>query len=100
MKLPPLMKISLGVSLLIFLNVTLAFSASPTAPLLKAKQDADSKDFIFFKTHDEIVAGAKKEGRLRVSSGLETSNLKPWINAFKQRYPFFVVVFVVGLLVR
>jgi iron(III) transport system substrate-binding protein len=94
MKLPPLMKISLGLSLLIVLNVTLAFSASPTAPLLKAKQDADAKDFISFKTHDEIVAGAKKEGRLRVSSGLETSNFKPWINAFKQRYPFIASVHV------
>ena len=88
------MKISLRLSLLVFLNVTFAFSAAPTAPLLKAKQDPDAKGFMFFKTHDEIVAGAKKEGKIRVSSGLEMANFKPWINAFKQRYPFIADVHI------
>jgi iron(III) transport system substrate-binding protein len=94
MKLPLLLKISLRLSLLIFLKVTFAFSASPTTPLPKTKPDAEAKGFIFFKTHDEIVAGAKKEGKVRISSGLEMPNFKPWINAFKQRYPFIADVHV------
>lgn len=88
------MKISFRLILLVFLKVTFAFGASPTAPPLKAKQDADAKGFVFFATHDEIVAGAKKEGKVRVSSGLEISNFKPWISAFKQRYPFITDVHI------
>src|SRR5512145_2613109 len=59
-----------------------------SASLLQAKKNAEAKGYIFFATHDEIVAGAKKEGKLRVSCGLERPNFKPWISAFKQKYPF------------
>src|SRR5262249_8221631 len=88
------MKTSLCLGLLILLNASFAFSASPTAPLLKAQENADAQGFIFFKSRDEIIAGAKKEAQLRVSSGLETSNFKPWIAAFKQRYPFITDVHI------
>jgi iron(III) transport system substrate-binding protein len=70
------------------------FSASVNPALLKAKQDAEAKGYIFFGNHDAIVAGAKKEGKLRVSSGLEMPNFKPWINAFKQKYPFITDVHI------
>src|SRR5262249_54255647 len=56
--------------------------------LLKGKKDAEANGYIFFTSHDEIVAMAKKEGRLKVSSGLENPNFKPWIAAFRQKYPF------------
>ncbi|MBI2986469.1 MAG: extracellular solute-binding protein [Deltaproteobacteria bacterium] len=56
--------------------------------VLQAKKEAEAKGYIFYTTHDEIVAMAKKEGKLRVMIGLEPANYKPWINAFKQRYPF------------
>lgn len=65
-----------------------AFSASHAPALLKAKQDAEAKGYTFLTTHDEIVAGAKKEGQLRVMTGLEPPNFPPLINGFKQKYPF------------
>jgi ABC-type Fe3+ transport system substrate-binding protein len=71
---------------LITLYITQAAGANPA--VLKAKKEADAKGYIFFTTHDEIVNGAKKEGKLKVSSGLETPNAKPLIAAFKQKYPF------------
>ncbi|MBI2988441.1 MAG: hypothetical protein HYY45_16895 [Deltaproteobacteria bacterium] len=66
--------------LLLILATTHADAASPD--LLKAKKEAEAKGYIFFTTHDEIVAMAKKEGKLRVMTGLESANFKPWINAF------------------
>ncbi|MBI2986078.1 MAG: extracellular solute-binding protein [Deltaproteobacteria bacterium] len=72
--------------LLFMLAPTHAVAASPT--LVQAKKEAEAKGYIFFTTHDEIVAMAKKEGKLRVMTGFETQTLKPLINAFKQRYPF------------
>ncbi len=35
-----------------------------------------AKGYIFFATHDEIVAKAKKEGKLRVMIGLERPNFR------------------------
>ncbi|MGH7845100.1 MAG: ABC transporter substrate-binding protein [Candidatus Binatia bacterium] len=67
-----------------------AVAASPT--LLKAKKEAEAKGYIFFATHDEIVAAAKKEGKLRVITGLETPNFQPLINGFKQKYPFITEI--------
>ncbi len=61
-------------------------AASPT--LLGAKKEAESKGYIFFTTHDEIVAMAKKEGKLGVMTNLDTPNLEPLIKGFKQKYPF------------
>jgi len=69
-----------------------AFSASQAPALSKAKQDAEAKGYIFLTTHDEIVAEAKKEGKLRVMTGLEPPNVQPLINGFKQKYPFFTDV--------
>ena len=71
---------------------SLVLAAAPAPPSLE--QDAAAKNYIFFPTHDAIVAGAKKEGKLRVSSGLEMPNFKPWMNAFKQRYPFITDIHV------
>ncbi len=64
-------------------------AASSDSTVLQAKKDAEAKGYTFFTTHDEIVAMAKKEGELRVMSGLSSANFKPLINAFKQKYPFF-----------
>lgn len=73
--------------LLLMLASTHAVAASPT--LLQTKQEAEAKGYFSFATHDEIVAMAKKEGKLVVMTGLESSNFKPLINGFKQKYPFF-----------
>jgi iron(III) transport system substrate-binding protein len=89
-----LYKLSFFVLLLSFIAAPFAFGAAPSISSSKAKEDAEAKGYTFFASHDEIVAGAKKEGKLRVSSGLEMANFKPWISAFKQRYPFMTEVHV------
>src|SRR5512145_3252879 len=66
-----------------------AFAASPSTALLKAKQEAESKGYVFFTSREEIIAKAKKEGRLRAltGAGLEGS-LPATSEAFKKKYPF------------
>jgi hypothetical protein len=51
---------------------SVALGAAPTDALLKAKQEAESNGYIFVTSRDEIIAKAKKEGRLRALSGLST----------------------------
>ena len=65
----------------------IAFAASANTSLLKAKQEAEAKGQIFFGSRDEIVNKAKKEGKLRVVSGLVDS-LPTTTAAFRKRYPF------------
>ena len=71
-----------------WITASTLFAASPSPALIKAKQDAEARGHIFLTTHDEIVAGAKKEARLRVLGSLTPSTYKAMINAFKRHYPF------------
>src|SRR5262245_44844267 len=88
MRIPALNKV-VGYFTLLLLSAAAPTHLEAASPdLLKAKQDAQARGYIFFATHDEIVAMAKKEGKLKVSSGLETPNFKPLVDAFKQKYPF------------
>ncbi len=64
------------------------FAAAASSALLKAKQEAEAKGFIFETSRDEIIAKARKEGKLRVLSSLEIENLKPVSEMFKKKYPF------------
>jgi hypothetical protein len=68
------------------LSFSSAHSASSQA-LMKAKKEAEAKGYIFALNHDEIVAKAKKEGRLRVLSRLDPTELKPGRD-FQDKYPF------------
>ena len=68
-------------------NVTVAGSAT-SPPLLKASKEAESKGYIFETSHDEIVSKAKKEGRLRVLSGLDQQANTTIRDAFRKKYPF------------
>ena len=63
-------------------------AAAASASLLKAKQEAEAKGFIFYTSLDEIVAQAKKEGRLRILSGEDPDVIKATAEAFKKKYPF------------
>jgi iron(III) transport system substrate-binding protein len=65
-----------------------ANAAAASAALQKAKQEAEAKGFIFETSRDEIIAKAKKEGKLRVLTSLENEALKPVSEAFKKKYPF------------
>jgi iron(III) transport system substrate-binding protein len=92
MKIAVFKKIVVSFTLLLMLAATQAVAAS--SPLLQARKDAETKGYIFLTSHDEIVAMAKKEGKLKVFSGLQPANFKPWIDAFKQKYPFITDISV------
>jgi ABC-type Fe3+ transport system substrate-binding protein len=71
-----------------FVLATVALGAAPSDVLLKAKKEAESIGYIFVTSRDEILAKAKKEGRLRAVSGISGSALKPMVDAFRKKYPF------------
>jgi iron(III) transport system substrate-binding protein len=68
--------------------VVAAAAARINPALSKAKQEAEARGYVFAVTHDEVVAEAKKEGKIRVLTGLESDNIKPMADAFKKKYPF------------
>jgi ABC-type Fe3+ transport system substrate-binding protein len=59
--------------------------------LLKAKQEAEAKGYIFLANHDEIVERAKKEGKLRVLSSQQPVTIKAVVNGLRKKYPFIDV---------
>jgi hypothetical protein len=63
------------------------FAAAANSALLKAKQEAESKGYVLFTSHDEILSKAKNEPKLRVLASLEGA-VKPTAEAFKKKYPF------------
>src|SRR5262245_42366470 len=63
-------------------------AAAPSPALSKAKQEAEARGLAFDTSRDDIVAKAKKEGRLRVLSTLDPSSFKPMADSFKKKYPF------------
>ena len=73
---------------------TATHAGAASASLLQAKKAAENKGYVFFGSHAEIVAGAKKEGKLRIMLGLEPPTFQPLINGFKQKYPFITDVHI------
>lgn len=67
------------------------FAASPNPAVLKSKQEAEAQGYIFLGNRDEIVSGAKREGKLRVLGSLAPGTYKAIIAAFKKHYPFIDV---------
>lgn len=65
-----------------------AFAQSPSPALLKAKQEAEARNYIFETNRDEILARAKKEGKLRVLCSFEPAVRSRMISSFKKKYPF------------
>ena len=81
--------IYLSICLIVFaLGSTGAYGASANPNLTKAKQEAEAKGFIFAASQEEIIANAKKEGKLRVMGSLGAQTLKPLNEAFRKKYPF------------
>ena len=82
--------------LLLLTSLTRNATAAVAPSILQAKKEAQAKGYIFFTTHDEIVAMAKKERKLGVVTGLESANFKPLINGFIwSRYGYDRCVFSV-----
>jgi iron(III) transport system substrate-binding protein len=65
-----------------------ARAASSGPALAKAKQEAEAKGYLFATSQDEIIANAKKEGKLRVMGSLDAQTLKALNQAFRKKYPF------------
>ena len=65
-----------------------AYAATANPTLAKAKQEAEAKGFIFAASQEEIIANAKKEGKLRVMGSLDARTLKALNEAFRKKYPF------------
>jgi hypothetical protein len=65
-----------------------ALAAQAAAGLLRAKQEAETKGYIFAASKDEIVAKAKEEGKLEVLTFLENDAKKAMIEGFQKKYPF------------
>src|SRR5262245_49564098 len=65
-----------------------AFAASAAPALAKAKQEAEAKGYAFVANHDEIVAKARGEGKLRALFGLDAVAIKALVGAFTKKYPF------------
>ena len=63
-------------------------AAAASASLTKAKQEAEAKGYTFLSTQEDIIARAKKEGRMRVLSSQEPEAIKAMTAAFKKKYPF------------
>lgn len=68
------------------------FAAAESSGLLKAKQEAEAKGYIFLTSKDEILAKAKEEGKLEALTFLEGNARKTMIEAFRKKYPFVQVV--------
>ena len=69
------------------LNSPDAIAASISPATLKAKQQAESKGYIFFTNREEIISRAEKEKKLRILVGLDGS-IQATVEAFKKKYPF------------
>jgi hypothetical protein len=62
-----------------------------SSALLKAKKEAEAKGFIFETTRDAIVANAKKEGAIKILSGLDPAAYSPMMASFKRKYPYLKI---------
>ncbi len=62
-----------------------------SASLAKARQEAEAKGYTFLTSHDEILAKAKAEGKLRATTSLSPPTFKAMISAFKKKYAFLEV---------
>ena len=67
-------------------------ASSPAGALKGTKQESAATGYIFVPSHDEIVDGAKREGKLRVLGSLSPATYKQMISVFKKRYPFITDV--------
>jgi ABC-type Fe3+ transport system substrate-binding protein len=65
-----------------------AHAASANPALAKAKKEAEAKGYVFAASQEEIIANAKKEGKLRVMGSLDAKTLRALAEAFRKKYPF------------
>src|SRR6188508_273722 len=66
----------------------LVFSASSTTTLLEARRDAEARGYVFLTSREEIIAKAKNEGKLRLTSSFDAETLRDLTGAFKKKHAF------------
>src|SRR6266498_3253282 len=59
-------------------------SATGSPSLEKPKQDAEAKGYTFITSHDQIVAAARREGKMRALSGLDPDTIKAMVSGFRK----------------
>ena len=69
-------------------GIASAHAAAANPALLKAKKEAEAKGYVFAASQEEVIANAKKEGKLRVMGSLDAKTLKALSEAFRKKYPF------------
>ena len=82
----------LALCLILAISVLAEAVAAATSPdIVKAKQEAEAKGYTFITNHNEIVANANKERKLRVLSSMDAAVVTRMADLFKKRYPFMDV---------
>jgi hypothetical protein len=69
-------------------SIAFVVSAAFLAMLWTGQAFAQTKQAKIFLTKDQIVEGAKKEGKLRVVPGHDDSVIPTIVKAFQKKYPF------------
>ncbi len=77
-------------SALLIVRLSVPVGAQSSA-LRQAKSAAEAKGYLFESNHDEIVAKAKKEGKLRFLSSWDSKVMEQMGKALKKKYPFIDV---------
>jgi ABC-type Fe3+ transport system substrate-binding protein len=77
----------LGASAVLIASASVPVRAQSSA-LRQAKAAAEAKGYVFETNHDEIVAKAKKEGKLRFLSSWDSKVMEHMGKALKKKYPF------------
>lgn len=80
----------LSIGLSAFWTILFAASSATTATST-TKQELEAKGLIFVTSHEEIVANARKEGQLRLSSFLDGEGRRAMAEAFRRKYPFIEI---------
>ena len=88
------MKPNFSVSIVFASALVFSAMAAAEPSMLEAKKKAEAKGYIFETGHDEIVAKAKKEGRVKALTGLDPETFPHMIESFKKKYPFINVEMV------
>jgi ABC-type Fe3+ transport system substrate-binding protein len=68
-----------------------ALSLSVALVLSVPVVNAASESYLSIASHDEIVAKAKKEGKLRAISSMDSGTFKPMMQSFTKKYPFIEI---------
>jgi iron(III) transport system substrate-binding protein len=84
-------ELALFLTMVVCASGTVTSAAAAAPGLSKLKADAEARGYVFEVSYDDIVAKAKKEGKLRVLSTIEPAALKALRDGFKRKYPFIDV---------